>query len=628
MLSRMTRVGRLTRRWRALGGTLGALTLAMLAWAALALGDTLNVNDVVTGGNTTLTPGSTGKSDVYIDATKGTPTGDPNGCDSTGSSPATVSLKSDQPWLTLDKPSIQMSGCGSTAAKQIGYTVAADAPVGAVATISASATGGAPGSKYTTDSFTVTVQSPPTPPDNAAPDITISTTATKAASGWYNLASSGTGGIQVNVSASDPSGVASLSCTDGASQVLDTTSESGSFTLTDGTHSIACLATDGVGNSTPPGSETTATYQVDQTSPTLAASTTGQQYTVGPQKWYRDSVTFNWSADDGIGSGIASGPTPGSSTFGEGYGQSDSSQATDVAGNNGTGRLSPVNVDASAPDVSAAPTTASAFTDASGGQWWKDSVSFGVTASDPKLSDGHDGSGLATDPSGTYGPYTSSGTFPAQSATDNVGHSSSTLPIDYNVDSAAPTFGPCSSPSLLVGGNGSVSITASDEAGGSGLDSADSTLSGTLDTSTAGPHSVSFAAYDNVGHSAHTTCSYQVNYGWSGFLAPVNNPATVNVGKAGKTYPVKWQLTDADGNYIGALSAVRSITYKSVDSGAFGGGTTDTLETTATGGTSLRYDSTANQYVYNWATPSAKGSYELFVTLDSGQVFPAYFTLS
>jgi hypothetical protein len=182
----------------------------------------------------------------------------------------------------------------------------------------------------------------------------------------------------------------------------------------------------------------------------------------------------------------------------------------------------------------------------------------------------------------------------------------------YTLNQAVPSNYSCTDPSGLSSCSGPV-------ANGSNID-----------TASVGTKSFTVNAQDTLGSSSSATnnySNYSVNYSFSGFLEPINNPEVVNTGKAGRTYPVKWQLRDANSSYISALTAVTSVTYKGMACGAFTGDPTDALETSTTGGTSLRYDSTANQYIYNWKTPSP-GCYTLFLKLDSGQSFYAYFNLT
>src|SRR5439155_341248 len=206
--------------------------------------------------------------------------------------------------------------------------------------------------------------------DTTAPVITVSTDAsdTVAGSGWYNVATSGTDGVKVNVSASDTSGVASFSCTDGASTVLNKTySPAGSpknesFTLVDGTHNISCTATDGLGNGPGVGSGSTAmpvSYKVDQTLPTISGSAAPAANAAG---WNNSDVTVSFSCSDATSTiNTCAGP----STLGEGAAQSASGSATDIAGNTKSATVSGINIDKTDPVA----TLASRLPAANGDGW-------------------------------------------------------------------------------------------------------------------------------------------------------------------------------------------------------------------------------------------------------------------
>jgi hypothetical protein len=208
------------------------------------------------------------------------------------------------------------------------YTWTFQAPTGPASgsiTLSASVTSISPprdfpigGDKVSdSKSYTVNVLAPSdtTPPtsDTTPPTITISTSPddTVAPTGWYNIESSGTDGVLVIVSASDPSGVQSITVTVVNTSTDDTTTynfegSSFSFTLYNGIYSVSATATDTKGNSGvgPDSTQMPVIFKIDQTPPTvnILGISDEQQFDFGDSL---PSVTCD--ADDPMpGSGIES----------------------------------------------------------------------------------------------------------------------------------------------------------------------------------------------------------------------------------------------------------------------------------------------------------------------------------
>jgi hypothetical protein len=121
------------------------------------------------------------------------------------------------------------------------------------------------------------------------------------------------------------------------------------------------------------------------------------------------------------------------------------------------------------------------------------------------------------------------------------------------------------------------------------------------------------------------TLTYEV-LPWTirGFYSPVDMGGTLNIAKAGSTVPLKFEVFQGD-REITNVGAVKTFTQRMTCPTT---GSTDAIEKYATGKTSLRYDTTAGQFLFNWQTPKAPGScYEVTMSTRDGSEITAYFQL-
>ncbi|HEX5041663.1 MAG TPA: Ig-like domain repeat protein [Candidatus Polarisedimenticolaceae bacterium] len=244
---------------------------------------------------------------------------------------------------------------------------------------------------------------------------------------------------------------------------------------------------------------------------------------------------------------------------------------------------------------------------------------------------------------GVVGPKTLSVVYAGDA--NLVGSAAST---DHDVQKRASTsLLSCSANSVIVGATVSCTVTVSD----SSAPGTASAPQGSVSLASSKPGSFAPASCTLSGSGGVSTCavqytasqpgvqaltasfagdakhdgssgafSLQSTYTFLGFFAPVENLPVLNTGKAGRTIPVKWQLKDAAGAYVTSLSTVvnNPLQYRQIscDSSA----PQDPLPADTSGSSGLRYDASANQFVFTWQTSSsfAGKCYELLLDLSDG----------
>ena len=143
-----------------------------------------------------------------------------------------------------------------------------------------------------------------------------------------------------------------------------------------------------------------------------------------------------------------------------------------------------------------------------------------------------------------------------------------------------------------------------------------------------GTTTVTCMATDAHGNKATKSFTVTVNYNWTGFFSPVDNPTTTSLGwnsaKAGQSIPMKFRLSGFQG-YSVISGGNPKVTQVACPNSSTPLDLIEEYATTANNG--LTYDSTADQYNYVWKTQStyANKCFKVDMVLTDGTHHEAYF---
>jgi hypothetical protein len=224
-----------------------------------------------------------------------------------------------------------------------------------------------------------------------------------------------------------------------------------------------------------------------------------------------------------------------------------------------------------------------------------------------------------------------SGQSASGNCADNAGNTTSASVSGINIDLTKPTVslvgGPADGGTYYFGGVPSApTCSASDE-----LSGLDGTCAVSGYSTALGTHTVKASAQDKAGNTNDVSVTYTV-LAWTlnGFYQPVDmsptgGPIVYNTVKSGSTVPFKFEIF-AGTTELTAVSSVASFATTPTSCALLAA--SDDIESTTTGGTSLRYDATAGQFIQNWQTTGKAGTcYKVTMTTLDGSNLIAYFKL-
>ncbi len=576
-------------------GVAAAMLLGGVAWAdnlvvdgdglAPVSGNALNLETVCVGqeksGNALLAIQRTGSGQVYANSASVTVSaGQPDGTHSAAVSTAFLDNGIALPGNWVGAGNNTMSS--DTATSKV--TVTGATPTGPQsATVLYTASGGANGGGTLNRTATLTINWTVVACDTTPPVITANVAGTVGNNGWYTS--------DVSVSWTVTDNESTISSTTGCGPTTINADTAG--------QTLTCSATSLGGTNSQ-----SVTIERDATPPTIGGSAAP---TPNGNGWNNTHVDVSFICADNL-SGLAS-CGPDQTVSSEGAGQSATGTAVDQAGNSASATISGINIDTTAPTVSASAAPAP-----NGSGWNNSAVTVSFSGTDA-------GSGIAD----CDAPVVLSGDGADQSATgsctDLAGNSASATASGINIDTTAPTVlvnGVTNGATYLLGSVPAASCSTSDALSGVATAASLSSSGGPLGPVTA----ICGGALDAAGNPGSASATYNVKYNFTGFFRPVDMGAVLNQVKAGSAIPVKFNLGGNQGLNIFTAGFPKSSTMACDNSAAV-----DQVEETVTANNSgLTYDVVADQYNYVWKTEKTwNGCRKLTVRLIDGQEYTAMF---